>query len=135
MVEGEPVLVPREVGQSSGEGEGVEAVVPAPHPAVGPGRCGARYGLVQVGAGAGVAEPLPVRPNEVLACAATVPLYGALVTVTLLPLTVSVPFQSWLIVCPLGSVQRTVQAFMVAASLLVTVTSAWNPPGHLLVTV
>jgi hypothetical protein len=55
--------------------------------------------------------------------------------VTLLPLTVSAPFQSWLMPCPLGSVHCTVQPVVGADPLLVTVTEPWNPPGQLLVTV
>ena len=56
-------------------------------------------------------------------------------TVTALPLTVSAPFHSWVIDCPLGSVQRTVHPFMVADAALVTVTPAWKPPLQLLVIV
>src|SRR5512138_3216114 len=76
-----------------------------------------------------------MNPNDVLAPGLTVPLYDTFLTVTPLPLTLSAPFQSWLIVCPAGSVQRTVQPFSGAEPLSVTATSAWKPPCQLLVTV
>ena len=79
--------------------------------------------------------PLPVNPNIVFPPAAIVPLYDAFLTVTLLPLTLSVPFQSWVIACPLGKVHLTVQPFIaVVDELSATVTPAWKPPCQLLVT-
>jgi hypothetical protein len=91
-----------------------------------------RHRLVQVGVGAGVGEPVPVNPNAVLAPAAIVPFQEVFRTVTLLALVASVPSQSWLMVCPLGSVQPTVHALIAAGVGLATVTSAWKPPCQLL---
>jgi hypothetical protein len=54
-------------------------------------------------------------------------------TVTDEPLTVSVPLHNWVMVWPLGSVQVTVQE-LIAAAPAFTVTSAWKPPGHQLIT-
>lgn len=79
--------------------------------------------------------PLPVNPNVVFPPAAIAPLYDAFVTVTLLPLTLSVPFQSWVIPCPLGRVHFTVHPFIAADDeLFATVTPAWKPPCQLLAT-
>src|SRR5262245_42515985 len=50
-------------------------------------------------------------------------------TVTLLPLAVSMPFQSWEMVCPLANVHRTVHP-LIATDPAVTVTSAWKPGTH-----
>jgi hypothetical protein len=50
-------------------------------------------------------------------------------TVIAWPDAVSAPFHSWVMVCPLASVKRTVQAVM-AAVLARTVISAWKLPGH-----
>ena len=86
--------------------------------------------LVQVSEGDdGV--PLPRNPNVVEAVAPNEPLNEALATDTAEPLVVSVPFHSWVMVCPLASVQRTVQP-MIDALPAVTVTSPWNPPCHAL---
>lgn len=41
---------------------------------------------------------VPVKPNDVVPLAGTVPLYGAFVTVIAEPDVLSVPFHSWLIV-------------------------------------
>src|SRR5215468_9779724 len=42
---------------------------------------------------------------------------------------VSAPFQSWVMVWPLASVQRTVQP-LIADEPAVTLTSPWNAPGQ-----
>lgn len=55
-------------------------------------------------------------------------------TVTAEPLTLKVPFQSWVIVCPPAQVQRAVQP-LIPEVLARTVTSPWNPPGHELIVV
>ncbi len=73
--------------------------------------------------------PLARKPNVVEADADRLPLYEALVTVTLDPLVLRVPFQTWVMVWPLLSVQRTVQP-LIAEPPAVTVTSPWKPPGH-----
>jgi hypothetical protein len=75
-----------------------------------------------------------IRPKDVLALGPIAPFQVTFFTVTLLPLIVGVPFQTWLMVCPAGSVQLTVHPFIAVEVLLVTVTSAWNPPLQLLVT-
>lgn len=92
------------------------------------------YGLVQVRVGVVAEEPVPIRPKVVLAPAPRVPFQLRFLTVTLLPLVVRVPFQTWLIVCPLGRVQVTVQPLRVEVPPLATVTSVWNPPVQLLTT-
>src|SRR5262245_17833096 len=50
-------------------------------------------------------------------------------TVTLLPLVVSTPLHSWVMLCPLASVHRTVHP-LIAADPALTVTSAWKPGTH-----
>jgi hypothetical protein len=90
---------------------------------------------VQVTVGTGVEGPLAVKPNVVLAPGAKLPLYDMLVTVTLPPLTVRLPFHRLLMLCPLGRVQCTVQLLVAAVvELLATVTVTWKPPVQLLVT-
>lgn len=79
-----------------------------------------RYELVHVRVGAD-GLPLAWNPNVVDAFAASAPLYDAFVTVTVLPLVVSVPLHSCEIVCPLASVQLTVQP-LIAVPPAVTVT-------------
>ena len=71
----------------------------------------------------------PRKPNVVMALAASEPLNDRFLTVTFEPFVVSAPFQSWVMVCPLASVQVTVQALMAALPAF-TVTSAWKPPDH-----
>jgi hypothetical protein len=44
--------------------------------------------------------------------------------------TALVPFQSWVMVCPLANVQRRAQPLIAAVPVLVIFTSPWNPPGH-----
>lgn len=73
--------------------------------------------------------PVARNPKTVDAPAPSDPLYDRLRTVAVVPLVVRAPFQTWLIVCPLGSVQEAVQLVM-AAGPAVTVTSPWNPPGQ-----
>jgi len=51
-------------------------------------------------------------------------------TVTALPLTLSTPLHSWLMVWPLARVHCTVQPFVATDELLVTVTVVCHPPGQ-----
>ena len=53
-----------------------------------------------------------------------------LVTLTAAPLCVSLPFQSWVIVCPLAKVQVRVQFERAVVPVLSMVTEAPKPPGH-----
>ena len=55
-----------------------------------------------------------------------------LLTATLEPLLVSVPFHTWVMVWPLGNVQLTVQPLSGAVPVFVTVTEPWKPPPQLL---
>ena len=79
--------------------------------------------------------PLAVKPNVVVADGASDPFQPAFVTVMLAPLTLSVPFQSWVMVWPPVNVQVTRQPAMATVPKLRTVTLTWNPPGHEFVTV
>lgn len=97
-----------------------------------PSRSG--HGLVQAGVGVGVDGPAPVKPKVVLAPGAIVPFQEALRTVTVLPLVLRVPFQSWVMLCPPGVVQVTVQALIGAVVGLVMVTVLWKPSCQLLTT-
>ena len=83
---------------------------------------------MQVNAGL-LGTPFAVYPNVVLAPAASDPFQDRLTTVTDDPDTVSVPFHSWVMLCPLASVHRTVQPW-VADPPAFTVTWPWNPPDH-----
>ena len=77
---------------------------------------------------------MPVNPNVVFPPAGIAPLYDAFATLTLPPLRPSVPFHTWVMPCPLGSVHFTVQPFnAVVDDLSATVTFAWKPPDQLLV--
>lgn len=58
-----------------------------------------------------------------------------LVTVTLAPLCVSLPFHSWVTVCPLAKVQVRVQFEIATVPVLLMAIDVPNPPGHWLVTV
>ena len=51
-------------------------------------------------------------------------------TVTALPLTLSTPLHSWLMLWPLARVHCTVQPFVATDELLVTVTVVCQPPGQ-----
>jgi hypothetical protein len=73
--------------------------------------------------------PLARKPKVVDPDAGKEPLYEMLRTDTFEPLTVSVPFHSWLMVWPLPRVHPAVQA-LIAEPPAVTVTSPWKPPGH-----
>ncbi len=73
--------------------------------------------------------PVAVNPNEVEPDGPSVPLWGALLTDTVGPLALSVPFHTWETVWPLLTVHPTVQP-AIAAPLAVTVTSPSYPPGH-----
>ena len=57
------------------------------------------------------------------------------VTVTLVPLCVTFPFQSCVIVCPFAKVQVSVQFEIAVVPVLLMVTDAPKPPGHWLVMV
>ena len=74
-----------------------------------------------------------MKPNWVLPWAASDPFQVALRAVTAAPLVVSVVLQDWVMLWPLGSVQETVQ-LPIAELPAVTVTWAWKPPCHELVT-
>ena len=87
-----------------------------------------RYGEVQVRAGVD-GLPFAVKPNEVVAPAAREPFQDRFLTVTADPLTVIAPLHSWVMLWPLASVQRTVHPEIAELPAL-TVTVAWNPPGH-----
>ena len=80
-------------------------------------------GLVQAGAGVD-ALPVPLKPKVVEVLAPSAPFQERFFTVTAEPLVLSVPFQTWLMVWPLVSVQVTVQALIAEAPAL-TVTSPW----------
>lgn len=87
-----------------------------------------RYRLAQVRDGVdGV--PLPMKPNDVEPEAGSDPLCETFVTVAVEPLVLSVPFQIWLMVWPLGRVHCTVQP-LIAELPAVTVTSPWKPPDQ-----
>ena len=79
------------------------------------------------------ALPFAVKPNDVVAPAPREPFQDRFRTVTADPLTVSVPLHSWVMLWPLASVQRTVQA-VIAELPARTVTVAWKPPCQEFVT-
>jgi hypothetical protein len=80
-------------------------------------------------------SPLALKPNEVDAPAASVPLYDTFATTAVEPLDrLASPFQTWLMLCPFGKRQDTVQPLSVDGPLARTLTCAWNCPGHELVT-
>src|SRR5687767_15454142 len=74
------------------------------------------------------ADPLAVYPKDPEAAGASVPFQPTSSTDTDVPVWVSLPFHSELIVWSPGLVQVTVQPFSRAVPVLVTVTSAWKPP-------
>jgi hypothetical protein len=92
-------------------------------------RVHARVGAVFVPA------QLARNPKAVFAFGARDPFQLSLRTVTALPDWVCRPPQSWLMLCPLPNVHVTCQLVVAFVPVLVTVTEAWNPPGHWLVTV
>lgn len=102
----------------------------APDPA-GAGRLGRSQEQVSVGTDA--LSPFAMKPNCVLAWAASDPFQATLRAVTVEPLVVSVVLHDWVMLWPLGSVQPTVQPEM-ALLPAVTVTWAWKPPCHELLT-
>jgi len=75
---------------------------------------------------------LPLNPGgEESVCPAGIEaLYETLVIVTALPLWVSVPFQSWVTVCPLGNENCKLQPLMAVEPVLVMVRLAPKPPCH-----
>ena len=75
------------------------------------------------------ALPFAVKPNDVVAPAAREPFQDRFFTVTADPLMVCAPFHSWVMLWPLASVQRTVQA-VIAELPALTVTAPWKPPGQ-----
>lgn len=81
----------------------------------------------------GVPEPPPWRPKLVVTPAPRLPLYAAFVTWTVPLVPVFTPFQTLVIVAPLGRVRVTRQPLM-AALPACTSTFATKPPGHELVT-
>jgi hypothetical protein len=89
---------------------------------------------VQVSDGAAAAAlPEPMKPNAALAPALSDPLYATFRAVTLVPLDVRSTLQNWLTLCPLLSVQVTVQPLIDSEPAVIR-TSAWKPPDHWLVT-
>jgi hypothetical protein len=66
--------------------------------------------------------------------AASAPLHDTLVSVTFVPLWAYAAFQAWLTVCPSTNVNRTVQDVVAAVPVFCTVTPAWKPVAHWLVT-
>ena len=95
-------------------------------------RCGSVHGTGQRRGATGF--PGHQHPKVVLAPGARLPLYETLVTVAVPPLVVSEPLHTWLMVCPDPIVQLTRQPVVTVEPLLDTATSAWKPPGQLLVT-
>jgi hypothetical protein len=75
----------------------------------------------QVSAGTAALLPLAMKPNCVLAWAASDPFQAALRAVTAEPLVVSVVLHDWVMLWPLGSAQLTAQ-LPIAALPAVTVT-------------
>lgn len=73
--------------------------------------------------------PLARKPNVVEADAPSEPLYEALLTETVEPLVLCVPFQTWLMLWPLLRVHRTVHP-LIGEAPAVTVTSPWKPPDQ-----
>ena len=67
-------------------------------------------GVLQLTTGAGVLEPLAVKPNTVVPLPGIVPLYGALRTEMVPVFPLRTPFQRLVMVCPLASVERHVPA-------------------------
>jgi hypothetical protein len=80
-----------------------------------------------------VVEPVPRKPIWAEAPALREPFQDRLRTVTVEPLVVRVPFQSWVMVLPLGWVQLIVQPLM-AELPAVMVRVTWKPPFHELMT-
>ena len=58
------------------------------------------------------------------------PLYERLVIVTALPVWANVPFQSWVMLCPLGNENCILQPLIVAVPVLVMVIFTPNPSCH-----
>jgi hypothetical protein len=77
--------------------------------------------------------PEPVKPNVVVAPAASEPFQEAFLTVTVEPLVVYVPLQSWVTCSPLVKVHLAVQP-EIAAGPAFTVTVLWKPPDQELTT-
>jgi hypothetical protein len=81
-------------------------------------------------------EPVhePLKPNDAVPPVPIEPFQAALRTVTAEPDWVTVPLQSWVMVCPLGNVKVRDQE-LTGSPRLVTSTAAPKPPGHWLETV
>lgn len=92
---------------------------------------------LRVKAVGGVLVPLqaPLKPGGELSVppAGIAPLYETLVTVTVLPDCVKVPFQSCVTVCPLGNENCRFQPLMALEPVLVIVKLAPKPVFHWLV--
>lgn len=73
---------------------------------------------------------LPRNPKVADPLGGMVPFQDTLVTVTVLADWAWSPFQSWVICWPFWNVMLTCQPLEESPPVLVTVTSAWNPPGH-----
>lgn len=81
----------------------------------------------------GVPLELPRKPNAVLAPGARLPFQLRFEAVTLV-LPVRLAFHDWVMDCPPGIVQLTVQLLIAEEPALVTVISPWKPPCHELMT-
>jgi hypothetical protein len=92
---------------------------------------------LRVNAVGGELVPLqvPLKPGAELTVppAGMEPLYETFVIVTALPDCVKVPFQSWVIVCPLGNENFKLQPFIAVDPVLVIVKLAPKPVFHWLV--
>jgi hypothetical protein len=73
---------------------------------------------------------VPVNPKVAVPPAGRDPFQLTLVTVAVLPLPVTVAFQAWPMVWPLGNVHCSVQPFTALLPVLRIVTSPWKPPCH-----
>src|SRR6185312_11987733 len=81
-------------------------------------------------AGAGF-EPVhePLKPNDAVPLVAIALFQAALRTVTVEPDWVTVPFHSWVTVCPAGNA-NTSDHPLIGSPRFVTSTAAPKPPGH-----
>lgn len=80
--------------------------------------------------GAGLAEPLAMKPHVTDWPAARLVFQPTGRAVTSAPFWTTVAFQDWVIRCPPVSMKRTVQPLRGAALVLRTLTSPWKAPCH-----
>ena len=91
------------------------------------------YGVrVHVTVAGGLLVPLqaPLKPKTMDCAGWMTALHDSGTTVTFAPVWVRMPPQIWVMVCPFGKAQVTVQLVVGVVPLLVTRTSALKPPGH-----